>query len=88
LGWLIALKANTILVMCPSHITKKWAREVLLTIPRARTFLVEDMRNGGHIAHSDIEGFYSVVYERPPQARIHPETPALAMPRGLDVHLQ
>jgi len=35
------------LVMCPSHITHKWAREVLLTIPRARTFLIEDMRNGG-----------------------------------------
>ena len=35
------------LVMCPSHITHKWAREVLLTIPRTRTFLIEDMRNGG-----------------------------------------
>jgi hypothetical protein len=35
------------LVMCPSHITHKWAREVLLTIPRAHTFLIEDMRNGG-----------------------------------------
>ena len=33
--------------MCPSHITHKWAREVLLTIPRARAFLIEDMRNGG-----------------------------------------
>ena len=31
----------------PSHITHKWAREVLLTIPRARAFLIEDMRNGG-----------------------------------------
>jgi hypothetical protein len=38
---------NTALVMCPSHITHKWAREVLLTTPRARTFLIEDMRNGG-----------------------------------------
>jgi hypothetical protein len=38
---------NTTLVMCPSHITHKWAREVLVTIPRARTFLIEDMRNGG-----------------------------------------
>jgi hypothetical protein len=35
------------LVMCPSHITHKWAREALLTVPRARTFLIEDMRNGG-----------------------------------------
>jgi hypothetical protein len=40
-------RPTTTLVMCPSHITHKWAREVLLTIPRARTFLVEDMRNGG-----------------------------------------
>jgi hypothetical protein len=37
----------TAIVMCPSHITHKWAREVLLTIPRARTFVMEDMRNGG-----------------------------------------
>ena len=36
-----------LLVMCPSHITHKWAREVLLTIPRALAFLIEDMRNGG-----------------------------------------
>ncbi|HMG84615.1 MAG TPA: helicase-related protein [Terracidiphilus sp.] len=40
-------RPKTTLVMCPSHITHKWAREVLLTIPRARTFLIEDMRNGG-----------------------------------------
>jgi hypothetical protein len=40
-------RPSATLVMCPSHITHKWAREVLLTIPRARTFLIEDMRNGG-----------------------------------------
>jgi hypothetical protein len=40
-------KASSTLVMCPSHITHKWAREALLTIPRARAFLIEDMRNGG-----------------------------------------
>ncbi len=40
-------RPSTTIVMCPSHITHKWAREVLLTIPRARTFLIEDMRNGG-----------------------------------------
>jgi hypothetical protein len=40
-------RPSTSLVMCPSHITHKWAREVLLTVPRARTFLIEDMRNGG-----------------------------------------
>jgi hypothetical protein len=38
---------STTLVMCPSHITHKWAREALLTVPRARAFLIEDMRNGG-----------------------------------------
>ena len=37
----------TALVMCPSHIAKKWAREALKTIPFARTFLIEDLRNGG-----------------------------------------
>jgi hypothetical protein len=40
-------RPSTTLVMCPSHITHKWAREVLLTIPRAHAFLLEDMRNGG-----------------------------------------
>jgi superfamily II DNA or RNA helicase len=40
-------RPSTTLVMCPSHITHKWAREVLLTVPRARAFLIEDMRNGG-----------------------------------------
>jgi hypothetical protein len=40
-------RPSTTLVMCPSHITHKWAREVLLTIPCARAFLIEDMRNGG-----------------------------------------
>jgi hypothetical protein len=38
---------STTLVMCPSHITHKWAREALLTVPCARAFLIEDMRNGG-----------------------------------------
>src|SRR5579863_9998473 len=47
LGVAHVLKAQTILVMCPSHIAKKWAREAIKTIPFARTFLVEDMRNGG-----------------------------------------
>jgi hypothetical protein len=40
-------RPSATLVMCPSHITHKWAREALLTVPRARTFLIEDMRNGG-----------------------------------------
>ncbi|HEV2133181.1 MAG TPA: DEAD/DEAH box helicase [Terracidiphilus sp.] len=44
---LTSRQPSTTLVMCPSHITHKWAREVLLTLPRARAFLLEDMRNGG-----------------------------------------
>jgi hypothetical protein len=40
-------RPTTTLVMCPSHLTHKWAREALLTVPRARTFLIEDLRNGG-----------------------------------------
>ena len=47
LGVAHVLKARTILVMCPSHIAKKWAREATKTIPFTRTFMVEDMRNGG-----------------------------------------
>jgi hypothetical protein len=37
----------TALVMCPPHLVLKWAREVLLTVPRARTFVIYDLRNGG-----------------------------------------
>ena len=47
LGLAHVLNAKTILVMCPSHIAKKWAREAIKTLPFVRTFLVEDMRNGG-----------------------------------------
>ena len=47
LGLAHVMRAKTILVMCPSHIAKKWAREAIKTIPSVRTFLVEDMRNGG-----------------------------------------
>jgi superfamily II DNA or RNA helicase len=47
LGLAHVLQARTILVMCPSYIAKKWAREAIQTIPFVRAFLVEDMRNGG-----------------------------------------
>ncbi len=33
--------------MCPPHLVFKWAREVLVTIPHARTFVIYDLRNGG-----------------------------------------
>ena len=47
LGLAHVMRAKTILVMCPSHIVKKWAREAIKTTPSVRTFMVEDMRNGG-----------------------------------------
>src|ERR1700739_2840068 len=40
-------KQFTSLVMCPPHLTKKWSREVFLTLPNTRVFLIDDMRNGG-----------------------------------------
>jgi hypothetical protein len=42
-------KSFSSLVMCPPHLTRKWAREVFLTIPNARVFFIEDMRNGGDV---------------------------------------
>jgi hypothetical protein len=35
------------LVMAPPHLVEKWARETFLTLPQARVFLIDDMRNGG-----------------------------------------
>jgi hypothetical protein len=35
------------IAMCPPHLVLKWAREVLITVPRARTFVIYDLRNGG-----------------------------------------
>ncbi len=40
-------KPYTSIVMCPPHIVHKWAREALLTVPNARAFIIEDLRNGG-----------------------------------------
>jgi hypothetical protein len=35
------------IAMCPPHLVLKWAREVLITVPRARTFVIYDLRNSG-----------------------------------------
>ncbi|HEY0308129.1 MAG TPA: DEAD/DEAH box helicase [Acidobacteriaceae bacterium] len=35
------------IAMCPPHLVLKWAREVLVTVPRARVFVLYDLRNGG-----------------------------------------
>ena len=40
-------KPYTSLVMCPPHLTLKWAREAFITVPGCRVYLIEDMRNGG-----------------------------------------
>jgi hypothetical protein len=40
-------RQHTGIVMCPPHLVLKWAREVFITIPNTRVFLIEDMRNGG-----------------------------------------
>lgn len=40
-------KPYSAISMCPPHLVYKWAREVLQTIPRARVFVIYDLRNGG-----------------------------------------
>jgi hypothetical protein len=35
------------IVMCPPHLVLKWAREIFITIPNARVFVIYDFRNGG-----------------------------------------
>jgi hypothetical protein len=37
----------TAIAMCPPHLVLKWAREVLVTVPNARAFILYDLRNGG-----------------------------------------
>lgn len=40
-------KPYTAISMCPPHLVYKWAREVFETIPRARVFVIYDLRYGG-----------------------------------------
>ena len=40
-------KPFTTLAMVPPHLVEKWAREVFLTLPGVRVFLIDDLRNGG-----------------------------------------
>jgi len=35
----------TSLVMAPGHVTEKWCREALLTLPRVRVFMIDSLRN-------------------------------------------
>jgi superfamily II DNA or RNA helicase len=38
-------KQHSGVVMCPPHLVLKWAREIFITVPNTRVFLIEDMRN-------------------------------------------
>ena len=40
-------KPWSMIVMCPPHLVKKWAREAIMTIPGVRCFFIEDLRNDG-----------------------------------------
>ncbi len=35
----------TALVMAPGHVTEKWCRDALLTLPRVRVFMIDSLRN-------------------------------------------
>jgi len=55
-------KRFTAIVMCPPHLPRKWAREVFLTLPDTRVFIVYDMRNNADpkLPHGMVE----VAYEK------------------------
>lgn len=55
-------KRFTTVVMCPPHLPKKWSREVLITLPNVRVFMVEDMRNNGDPKKP--HGLVEVVYSK------------------------
>ena len=38
----------TALVMAPGHVTEKWCREALLTLPRVRVFIIDSLRNAAN----------------------------------------
>jgi hypothetical protein len=54
-------KRFTAIAMCPPHLPKKWAREVFMTLPNVRVFIVYDMRNDGKV--SKPHGMTEVVYK-------------------------
>ena len=55
-------KRFTAIAMCPPHLPKKWAREVFLTLPKARVFIVYDMRNNDDVKKP--HGMTEVAYEK------------------------
>jgi len=51
----------TTIVMCPPHLTEKWAREMIIAVPNAHCYFIEDLRNGGDKAkpHGVVEIQYN-----------------------------
>ena len=49
------------IAMCPPHLPKKWAREVFMTLPNVRVFIVYDMRNEGDVTKP--HGLTEVIYK-------------------------
>lgn len=47
-------RAFTALVMAPGHVTDKWCRETLLTLPRVRVFVIDGLRNTSDRAHHGV----------------------------------
>ncbi len=69
-------KPHSSLIMCPPHLVRKWAREVLRTIPNARTFVIEDLRNGG-----DPKNNHGVVEVKMKKGQIVVDGLATSLPR-------
>ena len=68
-------KRFTAIAMCPPHLPKKWAREVFMTLPNVRVFIVYDMRNNGdvHKPHGMTEVVYEKWQDRSPGPEGHAE---------------
>ena len=41
-------KSHTGAILSPPHLVEKWAREIFISIPDARVFMIHDMRNGSN----------------------------------------
>jgi len=57
-------KRFTAIVMCPPQLLKKWTREVFMTLPSVRVFIVEDMRNNADPKKPKPHGLVEVVYSK------------------------
>jgi superfamily II DNA or RNA helicase len=60
-------RAYRVLVMCPPHLVRKWAREVTMTIPKARAYILHELKDVVRLRHVDppeAPEFYVVSRER------------------------